>query len=81
VGDGDATGSGRPGFVTSEAFGIGVGSGSWKTYRTGAVTVRPISFVVSQPIKLIAVSKIAQPKGFIEGLYKLVSLSATDIRN
>src|SRR5713226_7361383 len=58
-GDGEGRATGCPGFVTSDAVAAGVGSGSLKTRRTGAVSVRPISFAVSHPIKAVVSNAIA----------------------
>ncbi len=69
-GDGEGSATGCPGFVTSDAFAAGVGSGSLKTWRTGAVMARPISCAVSQPTKPVAISAIAQLLQLIAVLYR-----------
>ena len=63
-GVGEGTAIGRPGFVTSDAFGAGLGSGSWKMYRTGAVTTRPIP----QPANATATMVAAKSRQFIASL-------------
>jgi hypothetical protein len=77
VADGEATGTGWPGLVTSDAFPTGGDSGSCKTYRTGAVTARVTSCAVSQPTKLVAISANAQRLQFIALLYERLFFSAT----
>jgi hypothetical protein len=67
VGEGTATGC--PGFVTSEVFAAGAGSRSPKTWRTGAVTTRPIP----QPTKPLAIIATAQHLKFIAVLYDFFS--------
>ena len=64
VGVGEGTATGRPGFVTSDAFGAGLGSDSWKMYRTGAVTTRPIP----QPANATATMIAAKGRQFIASL-------------
>jgi hypothetical protein len=61
---GEGTGNGRPGLVTSDVFGTGVGSGEWKTLRTGAVIARPTPHPVT-PIAINATDAIAVHLQFI----------------
>src|SRR3984893_2245887 len=68
---GEEIATGWPGLVTSDALFAAAGSGSPKTWRTGAVTTRPIP----QPIKLLAISAIAQHLQFIAVLYDVFSLA------
>src|SRR6266404_3552285 len=71
VGEGRARG--RPGLDTSDADVAGAGSGLLRTYRTGAVMARPISWAVSQLTKQIAISVIAQRLQVIAILYGVFS--------
>src|SRR5437588_4297695 len=73
----EGTATGRPGFVTSEAFAGAVGSSLLRTYRSGAVRVRPMSWAVSQPTRQIAIIAFAQWNKFIAALYRSPFISAT----
>jgi hypothetical protein len=66
---GEETATGWPGFVTSDVFAAGAGSRSPKTWRTGAVTTRPIP----QPTKPPAIIATAQHLKFIAVLYDFFS--------
>ena len=76
VGVEEGTATGWPGLVTSELLPAGPGSGSLKTYLTGAVTTRPIP----QPTRTFAISSSASVLSIIALLYRPLFFSATHRR-